>query len=65
MGSDLYMNPPREPMRREYGVRRFGGQTEAKISKHVAEYTVEQLREAGEKNVWLVVRDVSDWRASA
>ena len=50
------------PRRREYGVRREGGHIEAKVSMHVATREVEERQAAGEKNVWLVQREVDDWR---
>jgi hypothetical protein len=49
------------PWRREYGVRTYGGHVEAKTSRHVAVREVERRIADGEKNVWLVVRSVTDW----
>lgn len=45
----------------EYGVRTYGGHVTPKISKHVAVNEVEWRVAAGEKNVWLVKRQVTDW----
>ena len=47
--------------RTEYGVRREGGHVEAKVSMHVAVREVEQRQARGERNVWLVSREVTDW----
>lgn len=46
----------------EYGVRTYGGRVEPRISKHVAVREVEKRLAAGEKNVWLVQRTVTDWQ---
>lgn len=45
----------------EYGVRTRGGHVEAKVSRHVAQREIEEREAAGEKNVWLVQRVVTDW----
>lgn len=46
----------------EYGVRYYGGHIVIAVSKHVAEREAEEWRALGHKNVWVVVREVSDWR---
>ncbi len=48
-------------MRDEYGVRRYGGHVEAKVSMHVAVLEAEYWQNEGEKNVWVVRRQVTDW----
>jgi hypothetical protein len=51
-------------MHTEYGVRGYGGHIEVQPSLHVARREVKRRRDAGEKNVWLVVRMVEDWKLS-
>lgn len=45
----------------EYGVRVYGGHVFPKVSRHAAIREIEDRVQAGEKNVWLVKRQVSDW----
>lgn len=48
-------------LRDEYGVRRYGGGTSPCLSKHIAVRKAKEFQVAGERNVWVVKRYVSDW----